>query len=96
MDKTDRMAQQVLQEQQEQMDKMALMDKKSYEKYAGKEVVDGILKCPKCKSMKTEYTEVQTRSAEVSAEVARQRAYAEGGRLAIKQQAAHWILRNTR
>ena len=32
--------------------------------------------------------EVQTRSAEVSAEVARQRAYAEGGRLAIKQQAA--------
>ena len=44
--------------------KMALMDKKSYEKYAGKEVVDGILKCPKCKSMKTEYTEVQTRSAD--------------------------------
>ena len=44
--------------------KMALMDKKSYEKYAGKEVLDGILKCPKCKSMKTEYTEVQTRSAD--------------------------------
>ena len=44
--------------------KMALMDTKSYEKYAGKEVSDGILKCPKCKSMKTEYTEVQTRSAD--------------------------------
>lgn len=44
--------------------KMALMDTKSYEKYAGKEINDGILKCPKCKSMKTEYTEVQTRSAD--------------------------------
>ena len=33
--------------------KMALMDAKSYEKYAGKEVQDGILKCPKCKGMKT-------------------------------------------
>ena len=44
--------------------KMALMDAKSYEKYAGKEVQDGILKCPKCKGMKTEYTEVQTRSAD--------------------------------
>ena len=49
---------------QHEHSKMALMDKKSYEKYAGKEVVDGILKCPKCKSMKTEYTEVQTRSAD--------------------------------
>ena len=44
--------------------KMALMDTKSYEKYSGKEINDGILKCPKCKSMKTEYTEVQTRSAD--------------------------------
>ena len=44
--------------------KMALMDKKSYEKYAGKQVQDGILKCPRCKSMKTEYVEVQTRSAD--------------------------------
>ena len=44
--------------------KMALMDTKSFEKYIGKEINDGILKCPKCKSMKTEYTEVQTRSAD--------------------------------
>ena len=44
--------------------KMALMDEKSYMKYSGQKVEDGILKCPKCKSMKTEYTEVQTRSAD--------------------------------
>uniref|UniRef100_A0A7S4F3R9 Transcription elongation factor S-II n=1 Tax=Chrysotila carterae TaxID=13221 RepID=A0A7S4F3R9_CHRCT len=44
--------------------KMALMDSKSYEQYTGKKQQDGILKCPKCKSMKTEYTEVQTRSAD--------------------------------
>jgi len=44
--------------------KMALMDEKSYMKYADKKVEDGILKCPKCKSMKTEYIEVQTRSAD--------------------------------
>jgi len=28
------------------------------------QVQDGILKCPKCKSMKTSYVEVQTRSAD--------------------------------
>lgn len=44
--------------------KMALMDEKSYQNYAGKTQEDGILKCPKCKSMKTEYVEVQTRSAD--------------------------------
>lgn len=44
--------------------KMALMDDKSYKKYAGLGQEDGILKCPRCKSMKTEYTEVQTRSAD--------------------------------
>lgn len=44
--------------------KMSLMDEKSYNKYSGKKVEDGILKCPKCKSMKTEYVEVQTRSAD--------------------------------
>ena len=44
--------------------KMALMDQKSYNKYAGKEVQDGILSCPRCKSKKTEYVEVQTRSAD--------------------------------
>eukprot|EP00322_Chrysochromulina_rotalis_P027798 CAMPEP_0115859954 /NCGR_PEP_ID=MMETSP0287-20121206/16879_1 /TAXON_ID=412157 /ORGANISM="Chrysochromulina rotalis, Strain UIO044" /LENGTH=338 /DNA_ID=CAMNT_0003314265 /DNA_START=42 /DNA_END=1055 /DNA_ORIENTATION=+ len=44
--------------------KMALMDEKTYQQYAGKETQDGILKCPKCKSMKTEYIEVQTRSAD--------------------------------
>ena len=44
--------------------KMALMDKKSWEKYVGKEQQEGILKCPRCKSMLTEYTEVQTRSAD--------------------------------
>ena len=44
--------------------KMALMDEKTYNKYSGKAQEDGILKCPKCKSMKTEYTEVQTRSAD--------------------------------
>jgi len=44
--------------------KMALMDEKSYNNYSGKKVEDGILKCPKCKSMKTEYVEVQTRSAD--------------------------------
>jgi len=44
--------------------KMALMDERSYKNYTGKHTEDGILKCPKCKSMKTEYTEVQTRSAD--------------------------------
>lgn len=44
--------------------KMSKMDEKSYKNYAGKEQEDGILKCPKCKSMKTEYVEVQTRSAD--------------------------------
>ncbi len=44
--------------------KMALMDEKTYNKYAGKQVQEGILKCPRCKSMKTEYIEVQTRSAD--------------------------------
>jgi len=44
--------------------KMALMDSKTYKQYAGKETQDGILKCPRCKSMKTEYVEVQTRSAD--------------------------------
>lgn len=44
--------------------KMSLMDKKSWEKYVGKEQQEGILKCPRCKSMLTEYTEVQTRSAD--------------------------------
>jgi len=44
--------------------KMALMDEKTYKQYAGKETQDGILKCPRCKSMKTEYIEVQTRSAD--------------------------------
>ena len=44
--------------------KMALMDEKTYKQYAGKATEDGILKCPRCKSMKTEYVEVQTRSAD--------------------------------
>jgi transcription elongation factor S-II len=44
--------------------KMALMDEKTYQKYAGKKQEDGILKCPKCRGMKTEYVEVQTRSAD--------------------------------
>lgn len=44
--------------------KMALMDEKTYNKYTGKQQQDGILKCPKCKSLKTEYVEVQTRSAD--------------------------------
>jgi len=44
--------------------KMALMDERSYKNYSGKGIQDGILKCPKCKSMKTEYIEVQTRSAD--------------------------------
>jgi DNA-directed RNA polymerase subunit M/transcription elongation factor TFIIS len=44
--------------------KMALMDDKTYKNYAGKKTEDGILKCPRCKSMKTEYIEVQTRSAD--------------------------------
>jgi len=44
--------------------KMALMDEKTYKLYAGKNTEDGILKCPRCKSMKTEYIEVQTRSAD--------------------------------
>merc|ERR1719217_1874675 len=51
-------------EQAHEHAKMALMDAKSWEKYSGKQQQDGILKCPKCKSMKTEYTEVQTRSAD--------------------------------
>ena len=44
--------------------KMALMDEKTYKQYSGKVQEDGILKCPRCKSMKTEYVEVQTRSAD--------------------------------
>ena len=44
--------------------KMALMDDRTYKNYAGKATEDGILKCPRCKSMKTEYVEVQTRSAD--------------------------------
>lgn len=44
--------------------KMALMDERTYKNYAGKGTEDGILKCPRCKSMKTEYIEVQTRSAD--------------------------------
>jgi len=44
--------------------KMALMDDRTYRNYAGKATQDGILKCPRCKSMKTEYVEVQTRSAD--------------------------------
>jgi len=44
--------------------KMALMDEQTYNQYTGKQVQDGILKCPKCKSMKTSYVEVQTRSAD--------------------------------
>jgi len=44
--------------------KMALMDDRTYKNYAGKKTEDGILKCPRCKSMKTEYIEVQTRSAD--------------------------------
>ena len=44
--------------------KMALMDDRTYRNYAGKNTQDGILKCPRCKSMKTEYVEVQTRSAD--------------------------------
>jgi len=44
--------------------KMSLMDERTYKQYAGKETQDGILKCPRCKSMKTEYIEVQTRSAD--------------------------------
>jgi transcription elongation factor S-II len=43
---------------------MALMDDRTYKNYAGKATEDGILKCPKCKSMKTDYVEVQTRSAD--------------------------------
>ena len=44
--------------------KMSLMDDQTYKKYTGKKNEDGILKCPRCKSMKTEYVEVQTRSAD--------------------------------
>lgn len=44
--------------------KMALMDDRTFRNYSGKNTEDGILKCPKCKSMKTEYIEVQTRSAD--------------------------------
>ena len=44
--------------------KMAIMDEKSFKGYTGKGQEDGILKCPRCKSMKTEYVEVQTRSAD--------------------------------
>ena len=44
--------------------KMALMDERAYKNYKGIATQDGILKCPKCKSMKTEYVEVQTRSAD--------------------------------
>jgi len=44
--------------------KMALMDERTFKNYTGKATQDGILKCPKCKSMKTEYIEVQTRSAD--------------------------------
>ena len=41
-----------------------LVIERRYKNYAGKATEDGILKCPKCKSMKTEYVEVQTRSAD--------------------------------
>ena len=51
-------------EQAAERAKMALMDERTYKNYAGKATEDGILKCPKCKSMKTEYVEVQTRSAD--------------------------------
>lgn len=44
--------------------KMSLMDDRTYNNYAGKNTEDGILKCPRCKSMKTQYIEVQTRSAD--------------------------------
>ena len=44
--------------------KMALMDDRTFKNYTGKKNEDGILKCPRCKSMKTEYFEVQTRSAD--------------------------------
>ena len=47
-----------------EFNKMARMDQKSWQSYTGKEQQEGILKCPKCKSMKTEYVEVQTRSAD--------------------------------
>jgi len=50
--------------EQAEIAKMALMDERTYRNYAGKGQQDGILKCPKCKSMKTEYVEVQTRSAD--------------------------------
>ena len=51
-------------ELQHERKKMSLMDEKTYKQYAGHKTEDGILKCPRCKSMKTEYTEVQTRSAD--------------------------------
>lgn len=46
--------------------KQALMDRLSYEAYAhaDREKADGIYQCPRCKGMKTEYTEKQTRSAD--------------------------------
>jgi transcription elongation factor S-II len=44
--------------------KMSLMDVKSYNNYTGKEMADGLLVCPRCRSKKTEYVEVQTRSAD--------------------------------
>ena len=39
--------------------KMELMDAKTYAIYSGKAVDDGILRCPRCKSMRTEYIEIQ-------------------------------------
>ena len=36
-----------------------LMDAKAYANYAGKAIDDGILRCPRCKSMRTEYIEIQ-------------------------------------
>lgn len=61
------MASQEMKQQREQAAeraKMALMDEKTYKNYAGIKTEEGILKCPRCKSMKTEYIEVQTRSAD--------------------------------
>ena len=39
--------------------KMELMDAKAYANYAGKAIDDGILRCPRCKSKRTEYIEIQ-------------------------------------
>jgi DNA-directed RNA polymerase subunit M/transcription elongation factor TFIIS len=42
--------------------KMELMDAKTYANYSGKAVDDGILRCPRCRSTKTEYFEIQSAS----------------------------------